>query len=302
MNGVIALWKPKGMTSHDCVVQVRQLLKTKKVGHTGTLDPDVEGVLPICVGKATKVVELITSQPKTYTAEISLGKQTTTEDASGDIIKSQKVASDLSFSECISHAASFVGELKQIPPMYSAVKVDGMKLYEYAREGIEVERPERLVTIHDLHVTSDQLEFLDEEDVRFQLQVTCSSGTYIRTLCVDLGRKIGYPAHMSSLVRNKAGSFESEDTLSLQDLENLVNNDQIDSILKSPSIALPHIAKYVVEKEDYILIQQGRVIDCPQELKEEPIFRMESEDQELLAIYQQHPSKPGLIKPLKVLV
>ena len=205
MEGVLLLNKPAGMTSHDCVARMRRLAKTRKVGHTGTLDPDVTGVLPICLGRATKIVEYLTAATKTYEAEVTIGFSTTTEDASGEIVKRQSVQSPIS-EEKVKHVLnSMVGTIEQVPPMYSAVKVNGKKLYEYARAGIEIERPARTITINELVLLGD----VHNEDnlTKFRFRVTCSKGTYVRTLAVMIGEKLDYPAHMSHLIRTKSGNF-----------------------------------------------------------------------------------------------
>src|SRR5690625_1719135 len=188
MHGIIPLYKPKGFTSHDCVFKIRKLTGIKKVGHTGTLDPNVEGVLPICIGEATKVIPFIQNLPKTYMAEIYLGKATTTEDSDGEIT-SEKIVEKLPSDEEIADVLTqFTGKIKQQVPLYAAVKVKGKKLYEYARKNIPVERPIREVMIY-------QLERIDSEKSasynRIQIRVKCSKGTYIRTLSVDIGNALG---------------------------------------------------------------------------------------------------------------
>lgn len=162
-EGILPLWKEKGMTSHDCVFKLRKILKMKRIGHTGTLDPSVEGVLPICLGQATKVSEYIMDQGKTYVATISIGTSTTTEDADGDIVENDLTPKSFSRAKILEVLAELTGEITQIPPMYSAVKVNGKKLYEYAREGKEVERPSRKVTIHNIDLLDDKAIFQDRK-------------------------------------------------------------------------------------------------------------------------------------------
>ncbi|MGG3922039.1 tRNA pseudouridine(55) synthase TruB, partial [Geobacillus thermodenitrificans] len=162
MDGVLLLNKPKGMTSHDCVAKVRRLLGIKKVGHTGTLDPNVSGVLPICLGKATRIAEFLTGATKTYEGEVTLGAATSTEDADGDIIAVQTVDRTIARAEIEAVFRSLTGDIEQTPPMYSAVKVNGKKLYEYARAGIEVERPTRRVTIYELELLDEREQFVGE--------------------------------------------------------------------------------------------------------------------------------------------
>ena len=206
MNGIINLKKETGMTSHDAVFKLRKILGTKKIGHGGTLDPDVVGVLPIAVGKATRMVEFMQDEGKVYDGEITLGYSTTTEDASGEVVSETPVLSPLDEKLVDEAIASLTGPITQIPPMYSAVKVNGRKLYEYARAGQEVERPERQVTIYSFERTSP-ISYEDKLS-RFTFRVKCSKGTYIRTLSVDLGEKLGYSAHMSHLTRTSAAGLQ----------------------------------------------------------------------------------------------
>ncbi|MDQ0350668.1 tRNA pseudouridine55 synthase [Alkalibacillus filiformis] len=301
MNGIIPLWKPKGMTSHDCVMKLRGILRTKKVGHTGTLDPEVEGVLPITVGKATKLTTLITDHPKTYVAEVSLGKQTTTEDYTGEVVDQKNISESLTLEHCEGVLKHFEGTITQVPPMYSAVKVNGMKLYEYAREGLEVERPNREVTIYNISNLSDQLKIYNQQDVRFSFQATCSSGTYIRTLCVDIGKKLGYPAHMSHLVREEAGSFKSNESVTFEQLEAAKKDEGVEKFIVSPSKPLSYLPTYIANTDEIFRFKNGQVLSVPSTLKEVDLFRVEDELGHLIALYQQHPTKAGQIKPFKVL-
>lgn len=207
MDGILPLWKEKGMTSFDCVFKVRRLLQTKKVGHSGTLDPEVDGVLPICVGKATKVVEYLLESNKVYQGEICLGIATETEDAHGEIVNQEEIITPFTIEEIDAMMETFKGEIIQIPPMYSAVKVNGKRLYEYARKGETVERPERRVKIYEFKRTSTPVYDEASKTQKWQFEVSCSKGTYVRTLAVDLGEKLGVPAHMSQLTRIKSGPF-----------------------------------------------------------------------------------------------
>ncbi len=177
-SGILALHKPRGMTSHDCVARIRRLYQTKKVGHTGTLDPEVDGVLPICIGKATKVAEYMSDFDKTYVGEVTIGYSTTTEDAHGEVVNQKLVDREITENEIRKQLKEFTGEIKQTPPYYSAVKVNGKRLYEYARAGIEVIRPTRQVKIYSLDFLGD---VYTEPGLRsFTFQATCSKGTYIR--------------------------------------------------------------------------------------------------------------------------
>jgi len=216
MNGVLLLNKPRGMTSHDCVAKVRRTLGTKKVGHTGTLDPDVDGVLPICIGSATKLAQFLTAETKEYIGEVTVGYSTTTEDASGEIVAQHPVTETFSQEEIEQTLQSMLGTSTQIPPMYSAVKVDGKKLYEYARAGIQVERPKREVTIYELEMLSNIQHC--KGLLKFKFRIRGSKGIFIRTVAVTIGEKLGYPAHMSDLTRIASGCFK---------LENCVTFDEI---------------------------------------------------------------------------
>ena len=211
MNGIVNIYKPKGITSHDVVYRVRKITGIKKVGHTGTLDPDADGVLPICIGKGTKLSDMLTFSDKAYRAVFRLGVTTDTQDMTGKILSEVKV--DLSESKTIDVINSFVGEYDQLPPMYSAVKVGGKKLYELARKGIEAERKTRRVTIFKIDIIS-----IDNNDIT--IDVDCSKGTYIRTLCSDIGDKLGVGAAVVNLTRTKSGVFEIKDSVTLETLEN----------------------------------------------------------------------------------
>ncbi|MGT2911860.1 tRNA pseudouridine(55) synthase TruB [Streptococcus cameli] len=216
LTGIINLKKEAGMTSHDAVFKLRKILQEKKIGHGGTLDPDVTGVLPIAVGKATRMIEFMQEEGKVYEGEVTLGFSTTTEDASGEVVERTVLPEGLSEEMIDQMMASFEGEISQIPPMYSAVKVNGRKLYEYARAGETVDRPIRQVTIHEF-VRTSSLRFEDGL-VRFDFRVRCSKGTYVRTLAVDLGAKLGIESHMSRLERTVSAGMQLEDALTLSDI------------------------------------------------------------------------------------
>jgi tRNA pseudouridine55 synthase len=272
---------------------------TKKVGHTGTLDPDVEGVLPICIGQATKISSIIMESKKVYEAEVCLGISTETEDAEGVIIEQKKVSQELSLQEVEQVIQNFIGEIEQIPPMYSAVKVKGRKLYEYAREGIEVERPARKVTIHQLELLSNEL-IKDNDTVKFRLRVTCSKGTYIRTLCVDIGKALDYPAHMSHLIRTESGSFSREESITIEQLENAVQDQTVLNFIKPIDDALAKYDSLTVTYQEKEKILNGQVLPFTDKMVKTDPFRIKTENGELLALYQKHPTKPLLMKPFKM--
>ncbi|OLN22749.1 tRNA pseudouridine(55) synthase TruB [Domibacillus antri] len=295
MNGILPLWKEKGMTSHDCVFKVRKILNTKKVGHTGTLDPDVEGVLPLCIGKATRLAEYITDSGKTYEAQVTIGVSTETEDASGSVIETKKVDASLTKEELLTVLSQLTGQIEQTPPMYSAVKVNGRRLYEYARAGQVVERPSRMVTIHQIELISDMKQ--NEDTASFSIRVACGKGTYIRTLAVMIGEKLGYPAHMSKLVRTSSGGFGENDCVTLSELA----ESEPEDVLKPAATAVSHLPKWDVNDTVAVTIKNGAVLPVPAEWPDGEEEAAVFWNGELLAIYQFHPEKDGKIKPVKVM-
>ena len=223
IHGVINIHKEKGYTSHDVVAKLRGIVGQKKIGHTGTLDPDATGVLPVCLGKATKLCDMLTDKNKTYETVMLLGKVTDTQDISGTILS--EAPTDMLDEDIVKTAIlSFVGDYMQIPPMYSALKVNGKKLYELAREGVEVERKARPVTILDIQIKEINLP-------RVRMEVSCSKGTYIRTLCHDIGEKLGCGACMEELIRTRVSRFKLEDSLTLSQVQELKENGELDKIL-----------------------------------------------------------------------
>jgi len=211
MDGVIVINKPTGQTSHNLVGFTRLLLNIKKVGHTGTLDPDASGVLPVCIGRGTKAADMLTASDKAYRAQFILGMTTDTLDASGEILTEQPVCVT---REQIEEAINeFIGEIYQIPPMFSAIKKDGKKLYELAREGITIEREKRKVTIFNIKICD-----IDMENYAITIEVFCSKGTYIRTLCEDIGMRLGCGAYMNTLVRIKSANFTLEESYTPEEL------------------------------------------------------------------------------------
>ncbi|UAT31860.1 tRNA pseudouridine(55) synthase TruB [Bacillus badius] len=300
MNGILPLWKEKGMTSHDCVFKVRKILKMKKVGHTGTLDPGVEGVLPICLGRATKLAEYIMNSGKVYEGEVTIGFSTTTEDASGDIVEQQPVSSRISRKDILSVLQSLTGEIMQTPPMFSAVKVNGKRLYEYARQGIEVERPSRKVTIHQLDLL-DEREWFEGEAIQFSFRASCSKGTYIRTLAVMIGERLGYPAHMSKLVRTSSGGFDKQQCITLDELKQLQEKSAVSAIVQPLERGVEHLPKWTINDTLAKKVMNGSVLDMPADWPEKATEAAVFSEENLLAIYKLHPDKPGKVKPVKVL-
>lgn len=223
-SGIINIYKEKGFTSFDVVAKLRGILKTKKIGHTGTLDPDAEGVLPVCIGRATKVCDLLTDKDKVYEAVLLLGVETDTQDTGGEVLKELPVeCGEGQVKEAI---LSFTGEYAQIPPMYSALKVNGKKLYELAREGKTVERKPRNVKIFSIDILEMALP-------RVRMRVHCSKGTYIRTLCHDIGKMLGCGGCMESLLRTKVDRFTLEDACKLSEVETMAKEGQVEEKILS---------------------------------------------------------------------
>ncbi|MBJ7540912.1 tRNA pseudouridine(55) synthase TruB [Streptococcus sp. SL1232] len=291
INGIINLKKEAGMTSHDAVFKLRKILHEKKIGHGGTLDPDVVGVLPIAVGKATRVIEYMTEAGKVYRGQICLGFSTTTEDASGELVEKSPV-SELSEEEVDLALSRFIGEITQIPPMYSAVKVNGKRLYEYARAGQEVERPKRHVSIYDFKRTSP-LNFKDE-CCYFDFEVACSKGTYIRTLSVDLGKSLGFASHMSYLERQASAGLQLEDALTLSEIAEKVAQDDF-SFLLPIEYGVMDLPRIDLTEEQVTEISFGRKI------------ALDRNEEQLAAFYQDKVvailiPRADLYKPNKVFI
>lgn len=300
MDGIIPLWKEKGMTSFDCVFQVRKLLKMKRVGHSGTLDPQVDGVLPICIGKATKVVEFLLESEKAYQGEICLGISTETEDAYGNVVEQVPVTAIPDNDMIDDIMKSMEGEIQQIPPMYSAVKVDGKRLYEYARKGQEVTRPMRQVNIYSFVRTDQPVYHEDNKTVTWPFEVHCSKGTYIRTLAVDLGKKLGLPAHMSQLTRIKSASYQKEDCFTLAQLKELVASDRVEEAILPIESALDKFEKIDLSPELFDKVQHGALLEeslFQENLKWPVAFYYQGI---LIALYNKHSQKEGIVKPYKM--
>lgn len=298
VEGILPLWKPKGLTSHDCVYKIRKLLGMKKVGHTGTLDPDVTGVLPICLGRATKIAEYITDGGKEYEGEITIGFSTTTEDAAGEIVEKKPVQEEITIEAIKEVLNSLTGEIQQIPPMFSAVKVNGKRLYEYARAGITVERPVRKVKIYHLKLLENTVSFRDGL-LSFRFSVHCSKGTYIRTLAVMIGEQLGYPAHMSDLIRTASASFKQEHCVTFDELHSLIDLGKVEEVIFPLERGLLHLPSMEISDKLAVKVRNGAVLDMPDKwTDEETVLLYEGK---ALAIYQSHVQKPGLIKPVKVL-
>lgn len=303
MDGILPLWKERGMTSHDCVFKLRKILQTKKVGHGGTLDPDVDGVLPICIGKGTKVIEYLQDSGKIYEGEITLGFSTTTEDRSGEVVESEAVDTPLSTEEIDQAMAAFVGTITQIPPMYSAVKVNGKRLYEYARAGESVERPKRQALIESFKRTTEPAYNEENKTQSWRFQVVCGKGTYVRTLAVDLGIKLGYPAHMSDLTRLASGGFSAGQAATLAQVSELMEAGKLDQVLQPIEEAVKEFPRIDLTEEDWQKVKNGQLLL----MKRFGLTEMPNEllaffyQNQLVSLYAQHPEKSGLLKPSKVI-
>ncbi|WP_139488940.1 tRNA pseudouridine(55) synthase TruB [Brevibacillus dissolubilis] len=299
-SGVIVLHKPAGMTSHDCVARIRRLYQTKKVGHTGTLDPDVTGVLPICVGHATRIVEYLQELPKAYEAVMSIGTSTTTEDASGEVIESKTVdPSTITEETVLAAIQKFLGEIDQVPPMYSAVKINGQRLYDLAREGKTIERQSRRVTIYELKL--HRIEKTDK-DVQVAFYVKCSKGTYVRTLCVDLGQELGYPAHMASLVRVESGPFGLDQAIPLAKLEEMAQEgEDLGALLIPVEDSLGHLPRYDIPPDRAKAVLNGLTTALPGFTGEEGSLVRIMASGRLIGLHRVHFGPKGpFAKPEKV--
>lgn len=251
INGVLNVYKEAGYTSHDVVAKLRGILRQKKIGHTGTLDPDATGVLPVCLGKATKLCDLIGDWDKTYRAVLLLGRETDTEDLSGKVLGESEVK--ISPTEISEILLSFIGSYDQIPPMYSAKKQKGKKLYELARQGIVVERQPSRVYIHDIQIQSVHLPYVEFE-------VTCSKGTYIRSLCRDVGQKAGCGGCMASLVRTRVSDFALKDAMTLSRIETLYREEALTDHIRPIDSIFPDYPSLTVAAGGNRLLMNGNSI------------------------------------------
>lgn len=295
MDGIINVYKEKGFTSHDVVAKLRGILHIKKIGHTGTLDPDAVGVLPVCIGKGTKLCDMITDTDKTYEAVMLLGISTDTQDISGNVLSKKDVAVDE--KTLIETVDSFVGEYKQIPPMYSAIKVNGRKLYQLAREGIEIERSPRDVYIRSIHINDMNLQ---DGEPSVTMTVSCSKGTYIRTLCHDIGEKLGCGACMKSLSRTRVGRFYIDDSYTINQIAALNLKGELSSIVASVDSMFDYPRIQINKEYDKLLyngnllpLSAGKALDVGLADK----VRIYNESGEFIGIYSMDDSG---YKPVKI--
>lgn len=291
-DGIVNVMKPPGITSHDVVNRLRRVYHTKKVGHTGTLDPDALGVLPVCVGQATRLAEYLVDKEKEYRVMMKFGIATDTEDNSGEIIARADLPT-ISREEFVAICQSFVGEIEQIPPMYSAVKKDGQPLYKLARAGVEIEREPRKVQIYDIQV-------LMYSETAAMLNVRCGKGTYIRTLCTDIAKKCGTVGHMCYLMRNRSGNFYVDEAIRLDALEESSEPEQYLLPMETALADVP-IAK-VTDETVKIRLQNGlaQEIAFPGEVNENDLVGVVNEQGKLLALGQLKQNKFQPHKVFKV--
>ena len=281
-HGIINVYKEKGFTSHDVVAKLRGICKQKKIGHTGTLDPDAVGVLPVCLGSATKLCDMLTDKEKEYIAEFKLGYVTDTQDISGKILKENTV--EVTEEQVREAIFSFAGDYDQIPPMYSALKVNGKKLYELAREGKEVERKSRPVRILEI-------EILEERMPEFCIRVRCSKGTYIRTLCHDIGQVLGCGAVMISLKRTQSGIFKIDEAYSLSEIQSKADAGQLSEIV------IP-VEKMFLQLPEVMAGENARkALDNGNQLKSgEYVTQKELADDEQVRLYNAEGSFHGVYR------
>ena len=264
MDGILNVLKPPGLTSHDVVNRIRRLNGVKKCGHSGTLDPGAAGVLPICIGQATRVSEYFLMMPKTYRAELALGIATDTEDASGQIID-EKIVPEITQEMICLAFDELIGDSYQMPPMYSAVSKGGVKLYKLARLGQTIERESRLIQIY-------KIELLELRDKTILFDVICSRGTYIRTLCTDIARRFDTCGHMSFLLRKAVGPFTVENSLTLEELNQLDQREDLEKALYPLDSALGNLPAISVTEEDAAKILNGNAVRIPDNNSEQNII------------------------------
>ncbi len=284
IHGVINVYKEPGFTSHDVVAKLRGILKQKKIGHMGTLDPNAVGVLPVCLGKATKLCDILSEKDKTYHATLLLGVTTNTQDTTGEVIQraEQEKIDGLKEEQVFETVKSFIGDYEQIPPMFSAIKIQGRKLYQLARLGKEIERDPRHCRILDITVTKVDLPRVD-------MHVTCSKGTYIRTLCHDIGEKLGVGGAMESLVRTRVERFKVEESLTLSQIEEAKKLGTLENYVIPVDEMLNQYSKCIVAEQAEKLVYNGNIFTSGNTL-----LKMKHEDGQIVRVYTQGSDFIGL--------
>lgn len=326
INGIINVYKEPDFTSFDVVAKMRGMLKIKKIGHTGTLDPDAVGVLPICIGNATKVVDLLTDETKEYVALLRLGITTDTLDTSGNVLSNAQdgLKDKIKLDKIEEAIKSFVGDIEQIPPMYSALKVNGQKLCDLARKGIKVERKSRKVSIFSIDIVNaneydfhhminekatdeDKAVIENDNAVRIAMRVVCSKGTYIRTLCEDIGKILGCGGCMEALIRSRVGGFELDNAYKLSELQRLVDDGLVDTIVSPVDSVFNKLSKVYILSEGKKALDNGNkleehLIDTDRtlaKLKAREEYRVYDNDGRFYGIYEYH-SGYKMLKPVKM--
>lgn len=284
LNGIINIYKEAGFTSHDVVAKMRGICRQKKIGHTGTLDPQAVGVLPVCLGSGTKLCDMLTDKDKEYVAELLLGRTTDTQDTTGTTLEEKPVT--VTEEEIRKIIMGFVGDYMQVPPMYSALKVNGKKLYELARAGKEVERQARPVTILDIEILENNLPVV-------KMRVACSKGTYIRTLCADIGEKAGCGGCMQSLKRTKVGRFDVKDAVTLSQLEELRDKEELQSVLFSVESAFEELPIIHVKETFTKFLENGNMLK-PDQTTEGDALKATLKDQDRVRVRRYNESFAGV--------
>ena len=297
INGVINVYKEPGFTSHDVVAKLRGILKQKKIGHMGTLDPNAVGVLPVCLGKATKLCDILSEKDKTYNATLLLGLDTDTQDTSGEVISKADTDSIMELSEdkVFETIKSYIGDYDQIPPMFSAIKINGQKLYNLARKGEEIERPPRHCKIID--ITKIDLP-------RVSFHVTCSKGTYVRTLCYDIGKDLGVGACMEKLTRTRVERFDIKDSISLSQIEEIRDQGVLEQYITPVDEILDMYSKCMVSEEAEKLLYNGNIFTSRNTLlkmnhQDGQTVRVYTHDGKFIGLYMYIAEKQ-IYKPIKI--
>jgi len=286
IDGILIVDKPEGLTSHDVVARLRRILNTKRIGHTGTLDPFATGVLVMLVGKATRLAQFLDKDKKEYQATIRFGFETDTGDVSGSPKRIQNSKFKIQNEEIEEALKDFRGEIEQTPPMYSAKKVAGKKLYELARKGIEIERKPVKITIYEIEkMENGKWKMENGKTFDVKIRVACSAGTYVRTLAEDIGKKLEVGAHLSALRRTRAGRFDLSKAVTIEELEEIVSKDKLCEVMISMNDALAHLPKVVLNEVEIKNAQNGKKLKFEDtEIKDNQAVRMIDEAKNLIAV------------------
>ncbi len=285
MNGIIALYKQRGMTSFDCISKLRKILHTKRIGHTGTLDPNVDGVLPVCVGSATKISELLMQSGKVYRGTITIGEAYDTQDLEGKRTAKVILKDPVDDRAINASLAKFTGKIMQMPPMYSAVKVNGKRLYEYARQGITIKRKARPIEVKYFKQIKPSTFNKEEGTQEVYFEVACSKGTYVRTLAFDFGKSLGYPSVMTDLTRVQSGGFSISQTKTLAEIQELFEQGKTQQFLEPLSEALKKYPIVSLTKDQWQIVLNGGFFDPRELATSEKLIQLQYQGQ-TRALYQ----------------